>query len=73
MPPGDVLLHGGDFSNVGLPSDVDKFVVFMASQPHPHKVGKGWPLLGLFLWEALERTLFLNQGCGTLVQAFYII
>ena len=38
-PPGDVLLHAGDFTNVGLPKDVKKFVSFFTAQPHPHKVG----------------------------------
>ncbi len=38
IPPGDVLLHAGDFSNVGLPRDIDKFVAFITSKPHPHKV-----------------------------------
>lgn len=38
VPPGDVLLHGGDFSNVGLPRDVEKFHDFLTAQPHEHKV-----------------------------------
>ncbi len=39
IPPGDVLLHTGDFTDMGLPEDVDQFVTFITSQPHPHKVG----------------------------------
>ena len=39
VPEADVLLHTGDFSNVGLPGDVQKFADFLTSQPHPHKVG----------------------------------
>lgn len=38
VPPGDVLVHAGDFSNIGLPKDVDKFRRFLEDQPHPHKV-----------------------------------
>lgn len=38
VPPGDVLLHAGDFSNVGLPGDIEKFNAFLGSLPHPYKV-----------------------------------
>lgn len=38
MPLGDVLLHAGDFTNVGLPKDVEKFRHFLCSLPHPYKV-----------------------------------
>ena len=38
LPEGDVLLHAGDFSNTGLPKEVDKFVDFLSNQPHPVKV-----------------------------------
>ena len=41
LPPGDVLLHAGDFSNVGHPKDIDGFAAFLSSQPHPHKVRAG--------------------------------
>ena len=39
LPPGDVLLHAGDFSNTGLPREVEKFIAFLNEQPHPKKVG----------------------------------
>lgn len=38
LPEGDVLLHAGDFSNTGLPKEVDKFVAFLTEQPHPVKI-----------------------------------
>ena len=38
IPPGDVLIHAGDFSNVGLPEDVQRFRDFLETQPHPTKV-----------------------------------
>lgn len=38
IPDGDVLLHGGDFSMVGLPGEIEQFVLFLRSLPHKHKV-----------------------------------
>ena len=38
IPDGDVLLHAGDFTNVGLQSDVEQFVQFLKSLPHRHKI-----------------------------------
>lgn len=38
VPDGDVLIHGGDFSNVGLERDVQHFRKFIDSLSHPHKV-----------------------------------
>jgi len=38
IPEGDVLLHAGDFSNIGAPSCIQSFAKFLASMPHPHKV-----------------------------------
>ena len=37
VPAGDVLVHAGDFTNIGLPKDVEKFRKFLDSLPHPHK------------------------------------
>ena len=45
VPPGDVLIHAGDFSNVGLPKDVQRFRDFLLAQPHPHKVSGSSALL----------------------------
>jgi hypothetical protein len=38
LPPGDILIHCGDMTNTGKASEVDGFVKWFASQPHPHKV-----------------------------------
>lgn len=40
LPDGDVLLHAGDFSNVGKPVDIERFCEFLKEQPHAHKVGE---------------------------------
>ena len=40
VPAGDVLLHAGDFTNIGLPKDVERFRKFLDHLPHPHKVGQ---------------------------------
>lgn len=38
IPEGDVLLHAGDFSNVGSVSDLTKFNEWMGELPHKHKI-----------------------------------
>ena len=38
VPDGDVLLHGGDFTMVGLPGEIEHFVQFLRTLPHKHKV-----------------------------------
>jgi len=38
LPPGDILVHTGDFSFQGNREEYDKFVEWFAKQPHPHKV-----------------------------------
>ena len=38
VPAGDVLLHAGDFSNIGHEEDVVKFNSFLGSLPHKYKV-----------------------------------
>ena len=38
VPEGDVLLHAGDFSNIGLNEDVISFNQWLGDQPHVHKV-----------------------------------
>eukprot|EP00041_Stephanoeca_diplocostata_P002729 m.29398 g.29398 ORF g.29398 m.29398 type:complete len:312 (+) comp13710_c0_seq1:242-1177(+) len=38
LPSGDVLVHCGDFSNIGSPTDIEKFARFLEAQPHRHKV-----------------------------------
>jgi len=38
LPPGDVLIHGGDFSNTGEDYNLKSFKGWMEAQPHPYKV-----------------------------------
>lgn len=38
LPKGDVLLHCGDFSGRGRREEVEDFLEWMSSQPHPYKV-----------------------------------
>lgn len=38
IPDGDILLHAGDFTNVGAASDVIAFSNWMQSLPHKHKI-----------------------------------
>ena len=53
IPLGDVLIHAGDFSNVGLPQDVERFRDFLASQPHPAKVSLSGAHSGL-VWSSFH-------------------
>jgi len=38
LPPGDVLLHAGDFSNTGRPQELTSFRDWLMKQPHRRKV-----------------------------------
>ena len=38
LPSGDVLIHAGDFSNVGEPEIVEKFDEWLGQQSHPIKI-----------------------------------
>jgi Icc-related predicted phosphoesterase len=38
VPPGDILIHCGDFTNRGLADEWDRFRSFMRELPHQHKV-----------------------------------
>ncbi len=38
IPDGDVLVHAGDFSNLGKRVEVEAFSRFLGTQPHRHKV-----------------------------------
>ena len=40
LPPGDVLVHAGDFTNIGAPKDIDGFVDFLSDQDFKYKVSK---------------------------------
>ncbi|KAK9399489.1 Metallophosphoesterase domain-containing protein 1 [Crotalus adamanteus] len=38
MPYGDVLIHAGDFTELGLPSEVKKFNEWLGSLPYEYKI-----------------------------------
>ncbi|XP_033629823.1 metallophosphoesterase MPPED2-like isoform X1 [Asterias rubens] len=38
IPDGDVLIHGGDFTNVGSLKEIKQFNDFMGKLPHRHKI-----------------------------------
>lgn len=38
VPHGDILVHAGDFTNVGLESDITALVAFLKAQPHQVKI-----------------------------------
>ncbi|XP_050404566.2 metallophosphoesterase MPPED2 [Patella vulgata] len=38
LPAGDVLLHAGDFSNIGLPTDIENFNNYLETVPYKVKV-----------------------------------
>ena len=38
LPDGDILVHAGDFSDVGLEDDIHRFTEFLTQQHHKHKV-----------------------------------
>ena len=45
-----MLVHAGDFTNVGLPREIAEFGEFLERQPHPYKVAtahtdQGWLML----------------------------
>src|SRR5208282_2016499 len=53
VPDGDVLVHAGDFTNVGSPDDCAQFDKWLGSLPHPHKIviagnhERGWDRMSL--------------------------
>jgi predicted phosphodiesterase len=38
VPPGDVLVHAGDFTGRGRPHEIEAFSAWIAAQPHRHKL-----------------------------------
>ena len=38
IPSGDILLHAGDFTNIGEMKDIIKFNEFLGQLPHKHKI-----------------------------------
>ena len=63
LPPGDVLLHAGDFSNTGLPREVDKFITFLSEQPYPIKVPylTNLPLLVIISYMCYTWPMVINS------------
>jgi predicted phosphohydrolase len=75
VPPGDVLLHSGDFSMFGNRAHVEAFNAWLGTLPHRHKVvvagnhdsgTKGGPPRGGVLLPELEKLLtnaiYLSDG-----------
>ena len=38
LPPGDILIHAGDFTKYGLPSEIQAFNTFLESHPYKYKL-----------------------------------
>lgn len=38
VPPGDMLVHAGDFTLGGAPEELAPFFDWLSAQPHPHKI-----------------------------------
>ena len=38
LPKGDILIHAGDYSNIGTKEDTISFMDWFAAQPHAHKI-----------------------------------
>jgi len=38
IPPGDVLIHAGDFTWSGTEKEIDTFLDWLSKQPHQHKI-----------------------------------
>lgn len=38
LPKGDILIHAGDYSNIGTKDDTIAFLDWFAAQPHAHKI-----------------------------------
>lgn len=38
LPDGDVLVHAGDATGQGLSSEIERFLDWFSTQPHPHKI-----------------------------------
>lgn len=47
LPPGDVFLHAGDFTYLGLPSEVERFNTFLGNMWHC--------IFACFLWCVYNR------------------
>jgi Icc-related predicted phosphoesterase len=38
LPKGDILIHAGDYSNIGTREDTINFLEWFSAQPHKHKI-----------------------------------
>jgi predicted phosphodiesterase len=38
VPEGDLLVHAGDFTNLGRPAEIERFDRWLGTLPHPHKL-----------------------------------
>ncbi|ESO91941.1 hypothetical protein LOTGIDRAFT_121668 [Lottia gigantea] len=38
LPPGDVLIHAGDFSNIGRPNEIQRFNTYLGTLPYKVKI-----------------------------------
>jgi Calcineurin-like phosphoesterase len=38
IPDGDILIHAGDFTELGTTGEINRFLLWFESQPHPHKI-----------------------------------
>lgn len=47
VPPGDVLLHGGDLTQTGSSSELTVTMTWLRSLPHPHKMYDALPVTHL--------------------------
>jgi predicted phosphodiesterase len=77
VPPGDVLIHAGDFSNQGALSDVEKFNAWLGALPHRHKIVIAGNHDFCFEWNAQEAQDLLSscvylQDSGIEVEGFKI-
>jgi hypothetical protein len=57
VPPGDVLIHSGDFLVHGGDEEIDRFVAFLARQPHPTKIVIGGSSLSSIVVSASSNFL----------------
>jgi Icc-related predicted phosphoesterase len=68
VPDGDVLIHAGDFTNVGEDSDVLRFDRWLGTLPHKHKLviagnhERGWDQPGKYLGRDLSNAYYLQDS-----------
>lgn len=63
LPPGDILIHGGDLTAHGTFAEVQAQLRWLSSQPHPHKI----VIAGnhdIVLDEACDSRFLTREGIG---------